>query len=303
MARRALLVINGKSRNGKVALSRIVEGLTSLGIEPLHRDCGRRDDLPALIAKEGASVDLVVVGGGDGTVNAVASGVAKLKRPLGILPLGTANDLARTLGIPTDLDSAIRIIATGKTQSIDVGLVNDLMFFNVASVGMSAELSRELTSDIKRRFGKLGYALAAIRVLARARPFYSDIRCGGDQVRSLTLQVSVGNGRYYGGGNVVEKTATIVDECLNLYSLEFVRSWQIVFMLRSFRTGEHGELAEVLALRGKEFEIRTRRPRPINADGEILTQTPAVFKVLPKAIEVIVPRDASGESNAEESSG
>ena len=289
MARRALLIVNGNSRSGKAALSEVTDGLTRLGIDPVHKDCGSREELPALIAREGASADIVVVGGGDGTLNAAAAGIAKLKRPLGIIPLGTANDLARTLGIPTDLDSAMRVIAGGKVQSIDVGLVNDVMFFNVASIGMSAELCQELTSDIKRRFGKLGYALAAVRVLARARPFHTEISGGGHKVRSFTLQVAVGNGRYYGGGNVVEKSASIVDESLRLYSLEFVDAWRMVMMFRSFRTGEHGALNEVLTLRGDRFEIRTRRPRPVNADGEIVTQTPAVFQVLPKAIDVIVP--------------
>ena len=289
MARRALLIVNGNSRSGKAALSEVTDGLTRLGIDPVHKDCGSREELPALIAREGASADIVVVGGGDGTLNAAAAGIAKLKRPLGIIPLGTANDLARTLGIPTDLDSAMRVIAGGKVQSIDVGLVNDVMFFNVASIGMSAELCQELTSDIKRRFGKLGYALAAVRVLARARPFHTEISGGGRKVRSFTLQVAVGNGRYYGGGNVVEKSASIVDESLRLYSLEFVDAWRMVMMFRSFRTGEHGALNEVLTLRGDRFEIRTRRPRPVNADGEIVTQTPAVFQVLPKAIDVIVP--------------
>jgi YegS/Rv2252/BmrU family lipid kinase len=289
MARRALLIVNGNSRSGKAALSEVTDGLTRLGIDPVHKDCGSREELPALIAREGASADIVVVGGGDGTLNAAAAGIAKLKRPLGIIPLGTANDLARTLGIPTDLDSAMRVIAGGKVQSIDVGLVNDVMFFNVASIGMSAELCQELTSDIKRRFGKLGYALAAVRVLARARPFHTEISGGGRKVRSFTLQVAVGNGRYYGGGNVVEKSASIVDESLRLYSLEFVDAWRMVMMFHSFRTGEHGALNEVLTLRGDRFEIRTRRPRPVNADGEIVTQTPAVFQVLPKAIDVIVP--------------
>lgn len=289
MARRALLIVNGKSRSGKEALSRVREGLSRLGIDPVHKECGSREELPALIEREGADADMVVVGGGDGTLNAAAPGVAKLKRPLGILPLGTANDLARTLHIPEDLDSAMRIIAAGKIRSIDVGSVNDVMFFNVASVGLSAELCQELTADIKRRFGKLGYAVAALRVLARARPFRAEISGGGRKTRSLTLQVAVGNGRYYGGGNVVEKSATIVDEQLRLYSLEFVRAWRMVLMFRSFRTGEHGALNEVLTLRGDKFEIATRRPRPINADGEIVTQTPAVFRVLPKAIDVIVP--------------
>ncbi|MEA2864584.1 MAG: hypothetical protein QOC84_2540 [Bradyrhizobium sp.] len=289
MARRALLIVNGKSRSGKEAQSRVIEGLRRLGIDPVHKECSSREELPALIAREGVDVDMVVVGGGDGTLNAAAPGVAKLKRPLGILPLGTANDLARTLEIPEDIDSAMRIIAGGKIRSIDAGSVNDVMFFNVASVGLSAELSQGLTADIKRRFGKLGYAVAAVRVLARARPFRAEISGGGRNARSLTLQVAVGNGRYYGGGNVVEKGATIVDESLRLYSLEFARAWRMVLMFRSFRTGEHGALNEVLTLRGDEFEIRTRRPRPINADGEIVTQTPAVFRVLPKAIDVIVP--------------
>jgi diacylglycerol kinase (ATP) len=289
MGRRALLIVNGKSRSGKAALPKVLEGLRRLGIDPVHRDCDSREQLPALIASEGLKTDIVVIGGGDGTLNAAAAGIARLKRPLGLLPLGTANDLARTLKIPADLDAAMRIIAGGKIRSIDVGLVNDVMFFNVASLGLSAKLSQALTADIKRRFGKLGYALTAIRVLARARPFHAEIIGGGRRRGSLTLQVAVGNGRYYGGGNVIEKNATIVDESLNLYSLEFVQAWRMVLMLRSFRCGEHGAMNDVLTLRQDQFEIRTRRPRPVNADGEIVTQTPAVFRVLPKAIDVIVP--------------
>lgn len=293
MSRRALVIVNGHSRSGKAALSEVIKGLRVLGIDPIHKECSSREKLADLIADEGKSAEIVIVGGGDGTLNAAAAGVVKLRRPLGIIPLGTANDLARTLGIPSDLDSALKVIAEGNIRSIDLGIVNDQMYFNVASLGLSAELALSLSAEAKRRFGKFGYALAAARVLAGARPFHAEICGGGRKVRSLTLQVAVGNGRYYGGGNVVEKTAKIDDETLRLYSLEFVQAWRIVLMLRSFRTGEHGALNEVLMLRGDKFEIRTRYPRPVNADGEIVTQTPAVFRVLPKAINVIVPTVAS----------
>jgi diacylglycerol kinase (ATP) len=293
MPRRALLIINAKSRRGKAALSSAIDGLRRVNIDPVHEDCANRDDLSSLIVEKGAGTDLVIVGGGDGTLSAAAQGVAKLKLPLGILPLGTANDLARTLEIPEDVVAAIDVIANGKLRSIDVGLVNNLMFFNVASVGLSTDLSRALTADIKRRFGKLGYAMAALRVLARARPFGVEIVTEDRKIRSLTLQVAVGNGRYYGGGNIVEETAAIDDECLRLYSLEFIHAWRIILMFRSFRAGQHGEMDEVRTLRGGTFGIRTRRPRPINADGEIVTHTPADFKVMRKAIDVIVPRQSA----------
>src|SRR5215216_720857 len=106
MPRRALLIVNSNSRNGAAQLRTAQERLEAHGIEPVHRECGSRDELSPLIAKHGADFDLVAVGGGDGTLNAAAQGVIERGLPLGILPMGTANDLARTLGVPTDLDEA-----------------------------------------------------------------------------------------------------------------------------------------------------------------------------------------------------
>ena len=96
-------------------------------------------------------------------------------------------------------------------------------------------------------------------------------------MRVRTLQIAVGNGRFYGGGNAVEKDAAIDDQHLDLYSLELDRAWKLALMARSFRYGEHGAWDEVRAVRAKEFDIRTRKPRPVNADGEIVTQTPGPF--------------------------
>jgi diacylglycerol kinase (ATP) len=289
MPRRALLIVNAKSRSGEAQCQSAIEHLKAHDIEPFHVECGRREDLSPLIVKHRSEVDCVVVGGGDGTINAAALGVIEAKLPLGILPLGTANDLARTLDIPFTLDGAADVIAAGKTRRIDLGLVNGEPFFNVASIGLSAELAKRLTRDIKRRWGRLGYAMVALKVLMQARPFRAIITSETETVRVRTLQIAVGNGRFYGGGNAVEKDAAIDDQHLDLYSLEFEKAWKLAALARSFRYGEHGAWDEVRAVRAKEFDIRTRRPRSINADGEIVTRTPAHFSIKPCAVTVFAP--------------
>lgn len=289
MPRRALLIVNSKSRSGEAQCRTAIERLKAHDIEPFHVECGRREDLSPLIVKNAHKVNCVVVGGGDGTINAAALGVIEAGLPLGILPLGTANDLARTLDIPFDLDGAADVIAAGKTRRIDLGLVNGEPFFNVASIGLSAELAQKLTRDIKRRWGRLGYALVAIKVLMQARPFRATIVSETESVYVRTLQIAVGNGRFYGGGNAVEKDAAIDDQHLDLYSLELEKAWKLALMAKSFRYGEHGAWDEVRAVRAKEFDIRTRRPRSVNADGEIVTQTPAHFSIKPCAVTVFAP--------------
>ena len=289
MSRRALLIVNSKSRSGAAQAEAAISALKSHGIEPVHVECGRREDVSPLIVKHRDGVDCAVVGGGDGTLNAAALGVIETGLPLGVLPLGTANDLARTLDIPFDLDGAAQVIADGRTRRIDLGLVNGEPFFNVASIGLSAELAQKLTGNIKRRFGRLGYALVAMNVLAHAKPFRATIASETETVQVRTLQIAVGNGRFYGGGNAVEKDAAIDDQHLDLYSLEFERAWKLALMARSFRSGEHGAWSEVRAIRAQEFAIRTRRPRPVNADGEIVTQTPAHFSIKPSAVTVFAP--------------
>ncbi len=293
MSRRALLLVNTNSRSGAEGCQAAQQSLLANGIEPVHVECEKRSDLSRVIVSYADKVDLVAVGGGDGTLNAAALGIIETGLPLGILPMGTANDLARTLGIAPDIATAAGIIAAGNTRRIDLGLVNGEPFFNVASVGLSAELARRLTAEVKRRFGRLAYAFTAMNVLAQARPFRATIVSEDETVNVQTLQIAVGNGRYYGGGNAVEKNATIDDGHLDLYSLELQRAWKLALMARSFHYGEHGAWDEVRAIRAKEFEVRTRRPRPVNADGEILTSTPARFSIRPGAIMVFAP-DGSG---------
>ncbi|GGK48317.1 lipid kinase [Salinarimonas ramus] len=290
VARRALVLVNGKSRRAPEMMETAVSKLDAYeDLEIVVEDCHDPETLGDVIRSHRDDVDMVVVGGGDGTMNAAARGIIDTGLPLGILPLGTANDLARTLGIPEDLEAAADIILRGRTRLIDCGEVNGRPFFNVASIGLSADLARELTRDLKRRFGRFGYAIAAARVLARARPFRATIECPQERARVTTFQIAVGNGRYYGGGMAVDETATIDDATLHLYSLEMRRPMELLLLAGAFRSGRHVAFQDVRSRAATEFTVTTRKSRSVNADGELITKTPAHFKVLARAVRVFVP--------------
>ena len=209
--------------------------------------------------------------------------------PLGILPLGTANDLARTLGIPDEAEGAAQVILTGRLREIDLGTVNGAPFFNVASMGLSVGVTKRLTGIMKRRFGILAYPIAAASTVLRRRRFRASLRADGEEIRTTSLQIAVGNGKFYGGGTVVDAAAAIDDGMLNVYSLEPRARWRLLFMARAFRAGEHRQLREVRTLTCRTVSITTTRPHNITADGEIVARTPAHFGVLARAVRIFAP--------------
>lgn len=292
MSRQALLLVNRHSRRGQESLSVAVDQLQLLGFNVLEESTEKPQQLPDLIRKYRSRIDLVILAGGDGTLNAAVEGLIDTKLPLGILPLGTANDLARTLGIPESIPEACQVIAQGKVEQIDLGWVNGKHFFNVASLGLSVQITQQLDKEVKRRWGVLAYAITALQVVLRTRPFGAEIRLNGNSMRVKTVQIAVGNGRYYGGGMVVADDATINDQRLDLYSLEIRRWWEILTLLPAMRQGKQGKSPSVRILQGREFEISTRRALPINTDGEITTYTPAKFRLIPQALSVFVPQTA-----------
>nr|WP_282572093.1 lipid kinase [Roseomonas acroporae] len=285
----ALLVVNRNSRRGAAAGEAAGAALEAAGVPVRRENCEDARGLPDLIRAMADRVDRVVIGGGDGSMNAAAPGLLETGLPLGVLPLGTANDLARTLGIPADPEAAAAVIAAGRLRAIDLGEVNGHPYFNVASVGFGVDLTRALTRDSKRSFGVLGYAIAGFRALSRLRPFSAEILSGGERRVSRTVHVAVGNGRHYGGGMTVSEDAEIDDGRLDVYSLEVAGVWQLLKLLPALRSGRHQRWAEIRTLTGDAIEIRTRRRRAVNADGEIVTRTPACFRVLRGALRVYVP--------------
>lgn len=288
--KRALLLVNRHARQAQHSVSRVVRELRSLGLELFEEYPEGPLEWPDIIRSYQNRVDVAIVGGGDGTLNGAIEGLVDTGLPLGILPLGTANDLARTLGIPLSLPEACRAIAFGNLHYIDLGWVNGKYFFNVASFGLSVQITERLSQEAKRRWGVFAYAIAALQAMWQARPFSAEIRHQGESVAVKTIQIAVGNGRYYGGGMTVAHDATIDDRRLDLYSLEIERWWQIIPLIPALRQGRYSRKFGVRTLEGQEIEVYTRKAYPINTDGEITSYTPACFRVIPSALAVIVPQ-------------
>ncbi|WP_407899637.1 lipid kinase [Scytonema sp. NUACC26] len=289
MKNRALLLVNSQARQGEKRLAEAIRCLEELGLVLIQETTQKPQDLQEMILRYQKEVDLVIIGGGDGTLNAAVDALVETRLPLGILPLGTANDLARTLSIPNSISEACKVIAKGEIARIDLGVVNDKHFFNVASMGLSVQITQKLTKEAKRRWGIFAYIVTALEVIWESRPFKAEIHINGQSIRVKTVQIAVGNGRYYGGGMAVVHDATIDDRRLDLYSLEIRHWWQIIPIIPTMRQGRHIHWSGVRSLSGEEIEVYTRKPRPINTDGEITTYTPAHFRVLPQSLSVLVP--------------
>jgi len=287
---RALLLINRQSREGEANAKQACDALSALDVDVTLGRFERPDDVAAEIDAHARDVDVVVLGGGDGTLNLAASAMMRCGRPLAVLPLGTANDFARTLLIPAALEAACRNVVEGIDHGVDVGQCNDVYFVNVASMGLAVRACEYRSDVAKRWFGSLGYASNVFSAYRDTEPFDVTVDCAGERYQLRSIQLAVGNGRYFGGGLPVASDAALDDERLDLYSLEPQGFWSMVGKLPALARGPDRSVRGVQLFDGRSFRVTTNRPMPINTDGEILTETPASFRVLPQALTVKVPR-------------
>jgi len=242
-------------------------------------------------AEDPSTLDAIVVAGGDGTVVSQIGIAIQHGLPIGVVPLGTFNDMARTLNIPMAIAAACDAIAGGATRAIDIGRVNGVYFVNEASLGISARAARGQTPDVKRRFGWLGIVGTTLQTLVRSVPFAADIVCDGASERVRTVQLTIANSNRFGSIWYVPQAA-IDDGWLDLYSVEFSGFFQTVLGLCGLLRSRGSAPVQGLRRRsGTRFEILTRRPHHIVADGEPAGATPATFDLLPRAVRILVPAE------------
>jgi YegS/Rv2252/BmrU family lipid kinase/uncharacterized protein (TIGR02284 family) len=292
MGIRLLLFVNPHSA-GAAGADDARAVLAASGVDVVEEPCpAAGTELAEAIARRAAGVDGVVLGGGDGTLHAALPALLEHGLPLGVLPLGTANDFARALGLPAEPERAAAVIAAGARRRVDVGVVNGRPYLNVASVGLVSGLRHELTRERKRRLGALAYPVTALRRWWRARPFRVRVQGEDGAIHRLsTRHLAVANGPSQ-GGRVVDPQDTVEDAALALRAVEERGLWGVLVAHLALRLGWASATPGLLSLRGRWFQVDTEHPMAVSADGEQVGRTPARFEVRPAALEVYAPAAA-----------
>ena len=292
--RRAALVVNAHSRRGRrlyeTVHSRLRSaGFTLLGAYPVDRP-GELDRVLAEAA--GLGPDLLVAGGGDGTIGTAARLLAHRDMALGLLPLGTTNNFARTVGVPLDLDAAVGLLTDGKVIDVDLGLIGDTLFTNHVGIGLSADIMLTAPPRLKRVVGRLAYPLTALGLLARHRPLRFTVRAEGREHAFDTHQVYVANGGFH-AGRPITADANADDRLLVAYPVGGPsRRGLLRETARNAAAGHRRTLGDKPFLAVRQLWLETDRPARIEVDGEPYGETPVRIGLDPNALRVMAAADS-----------
>ena len=245
--------------------------------------------------------ELLVVVGGDGSLNEVVNGVAEQSGfELAVISRGTGWDFVRTFGIPRDLDAAITVARNGAVREIDLGLASyrtwggadaRAYFANVASAGISGAIAQRANEASKALGGKISYYWATLAVFMRWQT--GELRVSVDEEfrRGRMIDVVVANGRFLGGGMMMCPDAEPDDGVFDALLIGDVTKRDLLFVLPKTYRGKHLPHPRLEPLRGQVVSVESDEPLPIELDGEQPGTTPARFEVVPRALRLRVPAD------------
>jgi len=288
--KQAVLIVNAHSRKGQALFAESAAKLRAAGIEltGAHAIRDPRKLVPTVKEAVRSGAPMVIVGGGDGSLSYTVDEVVDRDCVFALLPLGTANSFARTLGIPLDLDGAIEVIATGQRRRIDLGMINDDYFANCAAMGLSPMIGEGVPHNLKRYLGRFGYLIWAIWCLIRFHAFRLTVRGEGINETLWATEVRIANGGHHGGVELIESAEVdsgqiIVQAVVGRRASSLIWDWFSKYFKLPAR---HRTTREFHAA---ELTIETRPRQRISIDGEVLARTPIVARVAQCAIEVVVP--------------
>ena len=240
--------------------------------------------------------DLVVAAGGDGTLNEVINGIGENlgDARVGLIPLGTGNDFARTIGVPDDLEAAIDLILAGETRAVDlVRVTSDEVryFVNVSAGGFSGLVDEKLTPEMKKTWGPLAYLRGAAAALSELRAYRTTLAF--DNSESLTLDlynVVVANGRYVAGGTLIAPEASIDDRLLDIVLIPQRSAPELALLAAQVAMGTHLTSDAIVFRRAAQLTVNSKPGMWFNVDGELVGNEPARFEILPGALRFIAPK-------------
>ena len=240
--------------------------------------------------------DTIVAAGGDGTLNEVLNGMAadRTRVRLGLIPLGTGNDFARTIGLPTDFNEAIDVLTTGRDRAIDLVRVTSKQvryFINVSAGGFSGLVDEKLTPKMKKAWGPLAYLRCAVAALPQLHAYRTAVSFGGGKRLNLDVyNVIVANGRYAGGGTMIAPRASINDGLLDVILILERPATDLALLAAQVALGKHLSSKTIVFQRAAKVRVKSRPGMWFNVDGELVGNDPVTFEVLPRALRFVVPR-------------
>lgn len=285
----AELLINTQSRTARYQKDEVLAVLRAAGVEVVHvyevtRKQPLEDAVKSVLLR---GPTLLVVGGGDGTISSVIDKLTGSKIEIGLIPLGTTNNFARTLNIPLDIEGAVTCLVQRKARKVDLGMINGKSFTNVAGIGLSAHIATNVTAAQKKRWGRFAYGLVGLGQMFKRPPFIVTIHDPDHELTfSLeTRQVIVANGRFH-AGKMIAEDARHNNKQLIIVALGGRSLFSFVRHMIDFYTGKRKKIVHTSYLTGRNVEILTNTPQPIELDGEVKLHTPVHVSLEPAAIRI-----------------
>ncbi|RZM32207.1 MAG: YegS/Rv2252/BmrU family lipid kinase [Sphingomonas sp.] len=288
--RSAALVVNAKSRKGQALFKRACAAMSGLPYDVDAHAVEDPEDLePTVLKALAKKPDLLILGGGDGTISGLVDLMVGHDVILGVLPLGTANSFARTLGIPLTIEGAVEVIRTGAPRRIDLGMIDGDYFANCAAMGISPKIAETVPHGLKKVLGRVGYLGWAAYQFMRFRPFTLIVGEGDEAVRMRVVEVRISNGPFHGGTELVDSASVdsgeiVVQAVMGKMKRRLIKNW-VASVLR-----HHSRHEEVRDFRGKSIRVDTIPRLPISIDGEVLAKTPVTAKIAAGIIRVMAPQ-------------
>lgn len=300
MRKQAILLYNAYAGHRTIVgeLDRITERLQALDYElRLHRSVGTGDIQSYILeGVEQKNTDLILISGGDGTVNECISAMCEkgLDIPLMILPLGTANDFANSAGLPSSVDECLDLITHGQLDYIDVGKANDKYFINVCNMGLFSGVSHTVDSELKKKFGRLAYYFKGLEEFQNYQAMDMTLTVDDEVLHDQYLLILVFNGKGAGGMLKLAKHAEIADGKFDVVCIKNLNLFEMPALMLKVLQGEHLKDVNVDYLTGRHIKIECHNLENntfvTDVDGEAGPSLPMEIEVLSHKIRVYLPK-------------